>query len=101
MVDLDPLVVGVVVAMAVVTYATKAGGLWLLGRVDVGDRTEAGLEALPGAIIVAIVAPELAGGGPPEWIAAGLAGVVAWKTDNLLAALAVAMVAVLALRAVL
>lgn len=101
MVDLDPLVVGVVLGMAVVTYATKAGGLWLLGRVDVGERTETGLEALPGAIIVAIVAPELAGGGPAEWTAAALAGVVAWRTENLLAALVVAMVAVVGLRSVL
>lgn len=101
MVEFDPTVVGVVAAMAVVTYATKAGGFWLLGRVEVGERTEAGLEALPGAIIVAIVAPELAGGGPAEWSAAGLAALVAWKTDNLLAALGVAMVAVLALRSVL
>lgn len=100
MVELDPLVVGVVVAMALVTYATKAGGLWLLGHVDVGERAEAGLEALPGAIIVAIVAPELTDGGPPEWTAAALAALVAWKTDNLLGALGVAMVAVLALRAV-
>ena len=101
MVELDPLVVGVVAGMALVTYATKAGGLWLLGHVDVGERTEAGLEALPGAIIVAIVAPELAGGGLPEWTAAGLAAVVARTTDNLLASLGVAMVAVLALRALL
>lgn len=100
MVELDPLVVGVVAAMALVTYATKVGGFWLLGRVEVGERTEVGLETLPGAIIVAIVAPELAGGGPPEWTAAALAALVAWKTDNLLAALGVAMVAVLALRAI-
>lgn len=98
MVELDPFVLGVVLAMAVVTYATKAGGLWLLGRVEVGDRTEAGLEALPGAIVVAIVVPELANGGPAEWSAAGLAALVAWRTDNLLAALGVAMVAVVALR---
>lgn len=100
MVELDPLVVGVVAAMALVTYATKVGGLWLLGRVDVGERTEDGLEALPGAIIVAIVAPELADGGPPEWTAAALAGVVAWKTENLLAALVVAMLTVVALRSI-
>lgn len=87
--------------MAVVTCATKVGGFWLLGRIEVGDRTEAGLEALPGAIIVAIVAPELAGGGPAEWTAAGLAALAAWRTDNLLVALGVAMVTVLTLRSVL
>jgi uncharacterized membrane protein len=99
-IELDPLVVGVVAAMAAVTYATKAGGLWLLGRLELSDRAEVGLEALPGAIIVAIVAPELASGGPPEWAAAALAAVVAWKTDNLLVSLGVAMIAVLAFRAI-
>jgi uncharacterized membrane protein len=99
-VELDPLVVGVVVAMAVVTYATKAGGLWLLGHVEVGDRTETGLEALPGAIVIAVVAPEPAAAGAAEWTAAGLAALVAWKTDNLLAAPVVAMATVLLLRGV-
>lgn len=86
--------------MALVTYATKVGGFWLLGHVEVGERTEAGLEALPGAIIVAIVVPELADGGTPEWVAACMAAVVAWRTENLLAALGVAMVVVLSLRAI-
>lgn len=49
---------------------------------ELSDCAEVGLEALPGAITVAIVAPELAGGGPPEWTAAALAAAVAWKTDN-------------------
>jgi uncharacterized membrane protein len=98
---LDPQVVGVVAAMAVVTYATKVGGFWLLGPIEVGERTGAGLKALPGAIIVAIVAPELADGGPAEWTAAGVVALVAWRTDNLLAALGVAMVTVLALRSLL
>jgi uncharacterized membrane protein len=99
-IELDPLVVAVIAAMTVVTYATKVGGLWLLGRIELSDRAEVGLEALPGAIIVAIVAPELANGGPPEWAAAALAAAVAWKTNNLLVSLAVAMAAVLAFRAV-
>lgn len=100
MIELDPLVVGVILAMAAVTYATKAGGLWLLAYVELDERTEAGLEALPGAIIVAIVVPELTSGGPPEWTAAALAGVVAWKTNNLLVSLAVALFAVILLRSV-
>lgn len=89
MAELDPLVVGVVAAMAVGTYATKAGGLWLLGRVDLSDRAERGLEALPGAVVVAILGPELVAGGPTEWVAAGLVAVVAWRTGSVLAALVV------------
>jgi uncharacterized membrane protein len=98
MIELDGLVVAVILGMAVVTYATKAGGLWLLGRIEIGERTEAGLEALPGAIIVAIVAPELVGGGPAEWTAAAVAAVVAVRTDNLLVALGSAIGVLVILR---
>ena len=100
MLELGTLTVGVILGMAVLTYITKAGGLWLLGHVDIGDRTEAALEALPGAIIVAIVAPELASGGPAEWAAAAVAAGVAIKTDNLLVSLAAAMGALVVFRGI-
>jgi len=63
---LDPLTVAVVLGMAVVTYATKASGLWLVGRFDLSERAEAGVDALPGAVVVAYVVPALARGVPLE-----------------------------------
>lgn len=96
--SLHPTTVAVVLAMAVVTYATKAGGLWALGRVDLSERAEAGIDALPGAVVVAFVVPALADGGVPEWIAAGATLAVARRTGNLLASLAVGVGTVLALR---
>jgi len=98
MVDLDPTVVAVILAMAVVTYATKAGGFWLLGRVDLSERAEAGIDVLPGAVVVAFVAPALADGGVPEWVAAAATVAVARKTGNLLVSLAVGVAVVLAVR---
>lgn len=98
--SLDPLVVGVIVGMAVVTFVTKTGGLWVLSRIDVSDRLEAGISVLPGAIVVAILAPELADGGPPEWIAAGVTAVVMWRTGNILLTLCVGIAAVVVLRSV-
>jgi len=95
---LDPLVVGVVCAMAVATYATKAGGLWLLDGVELSPRTRAGLEAVPGAIVVSILGPELVAAGPAEWGAGGVAVLVAWRTDSLALALVAGVGAVLALR---
>lgn len=97
---MNALVVAVILGMAIATYATKAGGLWLLGMVDIGERTEAGLEVLPGAIIVAIVAPELIDGGPAEWAAAAIATAVILKTDSLLIALTAAMLTIIGLRSV-
>ncbi|ACV49440.1 AzlD family protein [Halomicrobium mukohataei] len=100
MVDLalDPAVVAVVLAMSLVTYATKAGGLWVLGHVDVSPRLQSVLEVLPGAIVVAIVGPELATGGPVEWIAGGVVLLIMWRTENVLISLLAGIATVLVLR---
>lgn len=98
---LDPLAVGVILAMTVVTALTKVGGLWLLRRIDVSERLEAGLSVLPGAIVIAILAPELAAGGPAEWGAAGVVLVLMWRTENILVALSGGVGAVVLLRALL
>lgn len=100
-IELDPFVVAVIAAMGVATYVTKAGGLWLLGKVDLSPRVEAGLEALPGAIIVSILAPELVGGTLATWLAAAVVLVVAWRTDSITVSLGAGVVAILALRTVL
>ena len=96
--QLDPLVVAVIIGMSAATYATKAGGLWLLGRVNVSGRTEAGLEMLPGAIIISILGPELTSSGPAEWGAAAVVLIVMWRTENVLLALLCGVAAVLLFR---
>ncbi|TYL40149.1 ABC transporter permease [Natronococcus pandeyae] len=95
---LDPIVVGVILAMAIVTYATKTGGLWLVNRIEMSERLEAGLSVLPGAIVIAILGPELAAGGPAEWGAAGLVLLVMWRTESILLALGTGVVSVVLLR---
>lgn len=99
--SLDPTVVAVILAMAVVTYLTKASGLWAIGRMDLSERMEAGIHVLPGAVVVAFVAPTLANGGVAEWVAAGATVVAARKTGNLLVALVVGVVVIVAVRSVL
>lgn len=96
--DLTPLHVAVILGMAAVTYATKAGGLWVLNRVDPSETTRAGLEALPGGIIVAILAPRLLSGGLPEWAGALVVVAVAHRTDSVLVSLGVGVAVVLLLR---
>ncbi|ELY95996.1 AzlD family protein [Natrialba taiwanensis] len=97
---LTPSVVAVILGMSAVTYITKAGGLWLLSRIEVPEYAEAGLAVLPGAIIVSIVGPELARAGPPEWGAGAVALLVAWRTENVLLALVSGVAAVLLFRGV-
>ena len=99
--SLDPFVVGVILAMTAVTVLAKVGGIWLVRRVELSERLEAGLSVLPGAIVIAVLGPELAAGGPAEWGAAGLVLLAMWRTENILLALIAGVVAVVAFRAFL
>ena len=96
---LDPLVVGVILAMTLVTALAKVGGFWLLRRIEVSDRLEAGLSVLPGAIVIAILGPELAAGGPAEWGGAGVVVAIMWRTENILLSLCGGIGAVVLFRA--
>jgi uncharacterized membrane protein len=99
--------VAAILGMAVVTYLTRIGGLWLMGRVTrasggvLPPRVEAAMRAIPGAILVAIVAPAVLASGPAQLLAAGVTAVVAARTRSLVLALVVGVAAVWALRIML
>ncbi len=60
----DPMgFAAIIIAMAVMVYCTRAGGYWLIGRIRIGPRLRKMLDALPGAVIAATVAPLLVHGG--------------------------------------
>ncbi|MGH8196353.1 MAG: AzlD family protein [Woeseiaceae bacterium] len=61
--------------MAVVTYLSRVGGLWAMRYVPMTPRVEAGLKALSGSILVALVVPAAIDGGP-EFVAAVLTAVL-------------------------
>jgi uncharacterized membrane protein len=87
-----------ILLMGIVTYALRAGGYWLMGRVTISPRVEAALAYLPGAVITALVVPSALGAGVP-----GVAGVLAvalvmWKRPNLLLALIAGIGTVVLLR---
>lgn len=73
--------------MAVVTYACRAGGYWLMGRVTISPRVEFGLTYLPGAVLVSLVAPAMAEEGVPGVCAVAVTAIAMHKTNNLLIAL--------------
>jgi uncharacterized membrane protein len=97
-VDVDPITLLAIVLMALVTYATRAGGLWLASRLDLSERAEVFLEQIPGAILISLVAPVVVTGGPAAWVSAALVALVAWRTGSLLGAMVVGVGAILALR---
>jgi branched chain amino acid efflux pump len=73
----------VIAVMTVVVYLSRAGGFWLIGRVRIGPRLRKMLDALPGAIIAATIAPLLVHGGisAVAAVAAALLAMVTLRND--------------------
>lgn len=55
--SVDPTTLTAILGMAIVTYLTRAGGYWLVGRVTLGARAQAALDAVPGAVLISVIAP--------------------------------------------
>jgi uncharacterized membrane protein len=89
----------VLAAMTVAVYITRAGGYWLIGRITIGPRLRKMLDALPGAVIAATIAPMLVHGGLSgiAAVAAALLAMVALRND--FAAVASGLVAAALVRA--
>jgi len=88
-----------ILLMALATYATRAGGLWLASRLDLSERAGAWLDQIPGAILVSLVAPTVLTGGLAEALAAIAVVIVALRTGSLPAAMVAGVVTVVVLRA--
>jgi uncharacterized membrane protein len=93
--------VWIILAAAVVTFLTRAGGFWILSRFErIHPRVEAGLNAVPAAVLTTLVAPQIAMGGVAELAAfagAALVGIRFGMVPGFLAG----WVIIVALRAVL
>jgi uncharacterized membrane protein len=67
--SLDPNTLLVIVLVGLATYGTRLAGYWLLRNVTITGRTKAALDAVPPAILVAVIAPAVLMNGLPEKIA--------------------------------
>ncbi len=87
-----------IMCMALVTYATRAGGLWLMGRVKPSPRVEKWLRHIPGAVLISIVAPIVAQSGLAELLAMLATVLVAIRTKNVLVTMLTGVGVVFAMR---
>lgn len=95
----DPSFLLVVLAGGLLTWMTRIGGPWLVERVRLGPGASAALEATPGAVLVAIVAPA-ALSRPSDALAALLVCLVARRVPVALT-VAIGVAAVVILRRVM
>jgi uncharacterized membrane protein len=97
-VTLDPHNLLAILGMAIATYATRLAGLALAGRLQLSLRAQAAFDAIPPAVLIAVIAPSALATGWAETGAALIAALAATRLP-LLGVVAVGVVVVVALRA--
>jgi uncharacterized membrane protein len=97
----DTATILAILAMAAVTYVTRIAGLFVADRLVLAGRAKAAFDAIPPAVLVAVIAPTALTTGWAEALAAAITAAAAAFRLPLLATVAVGVVSVVALRNVL
>jgi uncharacterized membrane protein len=88
----------VILALALGTFAIRLSGILIGRRIPGNGAWARALRALPGCLIVSLVAVSLFSGGPREWGAGAVAAAVAIATNNLPVTMASGIAAIWLLR---
>lgn len=99
--SIDPLTLAAILAMGAVTYLTRLAGYWMVRRLTLQGRLAAALEAVPGAILIAVIAPAALTTGIAESAAAAAALGVALVRGPMLLVVATSVAAALFVRTLL
>jgi uncharacterized membrane protein len=94
----DAQTLALIVIVGLSTYATRLAGYWLLQGRSITGRTKAALDAVPPAILMAVIAPSVFLQGPAETAAAGVALAAAMLRLPLLVIIAAGVASVALLR---
>jgi uncharacterized membrane protein len=92
-------VLAAIAAMAIATYAMRAGGFWMMQHVPPSARLRKMLEALPGSVIVAAVLPIVVRDGITAMLAIGAAVIAMLLTRRDIVAVLTGMAVAAAARA--
>jgi uncharacterized membrane protein len=99
--SIHPTALVTIVLMALVTYATRIGGYWIMGRVTLSPRVAAVLAYLPGAVLTSLIVPAVLEEGIEGVIALGVTALAMWRRGNLLIAMLAGVGTIWLLRLVL
>jgi len=96
-----------ILAVGVLTYATRLSFILLLGQREISPRTQQALRFVPPAVLSALIFPQLLlpngtwdlSLGNERLIAGMVASAVAWRTKNVVATIVAGMVTLLFLQA--
>jgi len=96
-IDLDTFLA--ILAMALATILTRVSGVFLLRYLTIGEQTREALDAIPPAVLMAVIAPTALATGLAETIACAITALAALRLP-LLACIAIGVAMVAMLRAV-
>jgi len=96
-VSIDPVTLAAILGMALATYACRFGGLMIGGRLAPTGRTKAAVDAIPPAVLTAVIAPTLLATGWPETLAGALTILAATRLP-LIGVIGVGVASIVALR---
>lgn len=99
--SLDLITLLAIAGMALATYATRLSGLYLMRGVTMTGRIKTALDALPPAILMAVIAPTILATGIAETIAAAITAAAALLRLPLVVVILIGVVSVVLLRMVL
>lgn len=88
-----------IVGMGLATYATRVSGFYLLRGMNVSGRFKVALDALPPAVLMAVIAPVILTTGIAETIAAVITALAAYLRLPLAVTIVIGIASVIALRA--
>jgi uncharacterized membrane protein len=88
-------------ALALAAFGLRASGILLGGFIPSTGKTGQFLREMPGTVMISLVAPIVASGGPAEWLATAATAVAAKVTGNLMWSIAAGLGTVWALRQLL
>lgn len=89
-----------IIGMGLATYVTRIAGLWLLQLANVTGRARSAMDALPPAVLMAVIAPTVLATGLAETLAAAVTIIAAFRLP-LLVAVATGVASVVVLRMII
>ena len=99
--NLDPTILLAIIGMALATYATRVSGPYLMRGVTVKGRLKSALDAMPPAILMAVIAPTILTTGIAETIAAAITATAAFMRLPFIVTILIGVMSVVLLRMVL
>jgi branched-subunit amino acid transport protein len=87
-----------ILGMAAVTYAIRAGGFLIAERLPSTGFVALWMRNIPGAVLAALIAPDVLKGGPAAWLATAAAALVYFATRNVFATIVGGVLAMFLLR---